>query len=229
VPGTCDLVFVESEDFDKRGAVFGYLKKAANVREFVPMQGADLIRWLGQRAQALDVKLEGAAAQQLVSFAGNDGRALVTELEKLASYTGRGGRITADHVDLLVRDGQEQNLFAFIDELSARRGGAALLGLRRLIADGQAATYILFMIARQLRILLGVKELAAQRMRPDEIAAQLGQKPFVVRKAIEQARAFSDAELTRLHDRVLQLDHASKTGRIEAETGLELLVVELCR
>ena len=229
VPPTCDLVFVESEDFDKRGAVFTYLKKAADVREFLPRQGAELTRWLGQRAQMLDVKLDAAAAQRLIGFAGNDGRALVNELSKLASYVGRGGRITADQVDLLVQDGQEQNLFAFIDELSARRRGAALQGLRRLIEDGQAATYILFMIARQVRILLGVKELAAQRMRPDDIAARLGQKPFVVRKALDQARAFSDAELARLHDRVLELDHATKTGRMEAEAGLEVLVVELSR
>jgi DNA polymerase-3 subunit delta len=229
VPATCDLVFVESEDFDKRNALFTYLKKAATVREFLPKESADLIRWLGERAKLLDAKLDKAAAQRLVSFAGNEGRALVNELAKLASYAGRGGRITVDHVDLLVQDGHEQNLFAFIDELSARRPGAALQNLRRLIEDGQAATYILFMIARQVRILLGVKELAAQRMRPDDIAAQLGQKPFVVRKALDQARAFSDAELARLHDHVLELDHATKTGRVEAETGLEVLVVELCR
>jgi DNA polymerase-3 subunit delta len=228
VPSTCELVFVESEDFDKRGALFVYLKKAASVREFVPKEGADLTRWLGQRAQLLDVKLDSAAAQRLISFAGNEGRALVNELEKLASYAGRGGRISADQVDLLVQDGQEQNLFAFIDELSTRRRGAALQSLRRLLEDGQAATYLLFMIARQVRILLGVKELLAQRMRPDDIAAQLGQRPFVVRKAIEQARAFSDAELAQLHDRMLELDHATKTGRTEAETGLELLVAELC-
>jgi DNA polymerase-3 subunit delta len=209
--------------------VFTYLKKTADVREFLPRQGAELTRWLGQRAQMMDVKLDGAAAQRLIGFAGNDGRALVNELSKLASYVGRGGRITADHVDLLVQDGQEQNLFAFIDELSARRRGAALQSLRRLIEDGQAATYILFMIARQVRILLGVKELAAQRMRPDDIAARLGQKPFVVRKALDQARAFSDAELARLHDRMLELDHATKTGRMDAEAGLEVLVVELCR
>ena len=85
------------------------------------------------------------------------------------------------------------------------------------------------MIARQVRILLGVKDLAARRLRPDEIASQLGQKPFVVRKALDQARGFSDAELAQMHDRVLDLDHATKTGRADAETGLELLVVELCR
>jgi DNA polymerase-3 subunit delta len=166
VPPTCDLVFAENEDFDKRGAIFGYLKKAATVREFLPRQGAELTRWLGQRAQMLDVKLDGPAAQRLISFAGSDGRALVNELGKLASYVGRGGRIGVDQIDLLVQDSQEQNLFAFIDELSTRRRSVALQSLRRLIEDGQAATYILFMIARQVRILLGVKDLAAQRMRP---------------------------------------------------------------
>jgi DNA polymerase-3 subunit delta len=229
VPKTCDLVFVESEDFDRRGAVFTYLKKAADTREFTPKEGPELLRWLAERAHQLGVKLDPPAAQRLISFIGNESRALVNELDKLASYVGRGGRITAAEVDRLVQDGQEQNLFAFIDELSARRRSAALQSLRRLIDDGQAGTYILFMIARQVRILLGVKELAAQRLRPDDIAARLGQKPFVVRKALDQARAFSDAELARLHDRVLELDHASKTGRIEAETGLEVLVVELCR
>lgn len=229
VPASCDLVFVESEDFDKRNAVFVYLKKAAELREFLPKEGAELMRWLAERARALGVQIDGPATQRLVSFAGSEGRALVNELDKLASYVGRGGQIGAAHVDLLVQDGQEQNLFAFIDELSARRRGAALQSLRRLIDDGQAATYILFMIARQVRILLGVKELAAQRLRPDDIAAKLGQKPFVVRKALDQARGFSDAELAGLHDRVLELDHFSKTGRIDAATGLEVLVVDLCR
>jgi DNA polymerase III subunit delta len=229
VPPTCELVFVESEDFDKRSAVFTYFKKAGDVREFLPKSGAELARWLAERAAAQDARLDSAAAQRLVSYVGSDGRSLVNELGKLASYVGPRGRITAETVELLVQDGQEQNLFAFIDELSGRQRAAALQSLRRLFADGQAATYILFMVARQVRILLGVKELVARRLRPDDIAAELGQRPFVIRKALDQARGFSDAELAQLHDRVLELDHATKTGRVEAETGLELLVAELCR
>src|SRR5262245_31693686 len=46
VPPTCDLVFVESEEFDKRSAVFTYLKKTADTREFLPKEGAELQRWL---------------------------------------------------------------------------------------------------------------------------------------------------------------------------------------
>ncbi|HWQ13640.1 MAG TPA: DNA polymerase III subunit delta [Roseiflexaceae bacterium] len=228
VPPTCDLVFVESEDFDKRSAVFTYLKKAGQLREFLPKEGAELIRWVVERARLLGVTIEQPAVQRLVALAGNESRALVNELAKLAAYAGPRGRITPQAVDLLVADDQEQSLFAFLDEVSARRRGSALASLRRLLDDGQAATYILFMLARQVRVLLGVKELAAQRLRPEDIATRLGQKPFVVRKALDQARGFSEADLLRLHDRVLALDHATKTGRFEAEAGLELLVAELC-
>lgn len=228
IPAYCDLVLVESEEFDRRSTLFTFLKKAAEVREFTPREGADLVRWLGERASAMQVTLDNAAAQRLTMLVGNDGRSLVSELGKLAAYVGRGGRITMREVDLLVADDQEQNLFEFIDELGARRRHSALTRLRRLFDDGQAAQYILFMIARQVRILLGVKDLANRRLRPDDIATQLGQKPFVVRKAIEQARGFSDADLRLLHQRLLELDHASKTGRADAEAGLELLVAEMC-
>ncbi len=232
VPATCDLILVEQEDIDKRNGIFTWLKKVdgkqSRVEEFTPREGAALLRWLGERAQALHVVLEPPAAQKLVEYVGNESRALVNELAKLASYVGTGGRITPREVETLVEDGQEQNLFAFIDELSQRRRGPALASVRHLLNDGQAAQYILFMVARQLRILLMVKELAGKRMRPDDMAAHLGQRPFVVRKAVDQSRAFTDDELLMLHDRLVQYDQMSKTGQIEAEAALELLVAEMC-
>lgn len=228
VPAGCDLVFVETDDIDRRSALYTFLKKTAQVQEFLPREGAELLRWLDERAKLLGVRLDRAAAQRLTDYVGPASRALINELHKLASYVGNGGRITAETVDLLVQDNQEQNLFAFIDDLSLRRRAAALRGLRALLAEGQAAAYILFMLARQVRILLAVRELATQRLRPEEIAARLGQKPFVVRKALEQARGFEAGALEALHDRLLELDQASKTGRMHADTGLEVLVLEVC-
>ncbi len=228
VPSGCDLVFVESDDIDRRSILFTYLKQAAELREFTRLEGTALLRWLDERARSLEVRLPGPAAQRLVELVGSDSRMLISELAKLSSYVGRGGQIAPEHVDLLVQDNQEQNLFAFIDELSARRLGSALRGARSLLEDGQAPPYILFMLARQVRVLLGVRELAAQRMRPDAIAAELGQRPFVVRKAVDQCRNFGPGELEHLHDRLLELDLALKTGRIQADTALELFVAEAC-
>ncbi|WP_322823000.1 DNA polymerase III subunit delta [Chloroflexus sp.] len=229
VPTTCDLVFVEQEEIDRRHLLFTYLSKHGVVREFPLLQGAELLRWIEQRAKMLHATIEPAAAQRLVELAGNDSRLLANELAKLASYVGRNGKIDLYAVDRLVTDQQEQNLFAFLDELSSRRLRPALRGARALIEDGQAPPYVLFMLARQIRILLQVRQLLSQRHRADEIAAELNLKPFVARKATEQARNFSLADLTHAHDRLLELDHAIKTGRIQAETALELFVVEVCQ
>lgn len=228
VPETTDVIFVEREDFDKRSSLFTFLKKSATVREFLPKEGADLQRWLADRAKRLGVQLAPDAGALLVEFVGNESRSLTNELQKLAAYVGPGATIGRDDVRLLVQDSGESSVFAFVDALAARQLGSALTLLHGLLDDGQAAIYLQFMIARQVRILLQVKELADQRLRADAIASELAQKPFVVRKAMDQAARFQSDALLQLHDRLVELDHWSKTGRIEAEAALELLVAETC-
>lgn len=228
VPPTTDLIFVEGNDFDKRSALFVYLKKAGDVREFQPRQGAELQRWLAERAKSLDVRLPPDAATQLIEFAGQEGRMLLNELQKLAAYVGPKGTITVEAVRLLVADTGEGSVFEFVDALAARQVDKALRTLHTLLDDGQAAQYLLFMVGRQVRVLLNVGDLASRRMSPDAIAAETGQKPFVVRKALGQINRFDKVSLLQMHDRLVELDHWSKTGRIEPETALGMLVVETC-
>lgn len=228
VPAHCDLIFVEPGEVDKRNAVYTFLRSHAEIHTYEPLQGAELVRWVQACATNQQARLEQAAASRLIDLAGSDSRTLATEIERLATYAGRGGQITTAMIDATVADAQEQNLFAFLDDLSRRHAPAALQGLRALLADGQAPTYLLYMLMRQVRILLLVGELQQQRLRPEQIASQLKLKPFVVKKAAGQVRAFEVAELRHFHDRLLTIDHASKTGQAQAEVALELLVLEMC-
>lgn len=229
VPDWCDLVFYESDDVDKRNQVLTYLSKAGTVREFPERRPEELPPWLAARAAQLRVRLQPDAARRMVDFIGVDARRLWNELQKLASYVGTGGTIDNAAIDRLVVDDQEQNLFAFIDDLSNRRLASALRGARALVADGQAPPYVLFMIARQLRVLIGVQECTQRRMDERTIASTLGIQPFIVKKALAQARNFSPDELLAAHDRMLTLDHEIKTGRIQPETALEVFVAEICQ
>jgi DNA polymerase III subunit delta len=228
VPDWCDLVFYETEDVDKRNQVFTYLSKAGSVREFPQRQADELPGWLITRAKPLNVTLLRDAAQRLVEYVGVDARRLWNELQKLAAYVGNRGTINVAAVERLVVDDQEQNLFAFIDDLSSRRLAAALRGARALIADGQAPPYILFMVARQLRVLIGMQDCVARRLDDRATAAALGIQPFLIKKTAAQLRNFSGNELIAAHDRLLELDHWIKTGRIQPETALEVFVGEIC-
>ncbi len=228
VPAFCDLIFVEPGEVDKRNALYTYLRSHAEVMVCEPRQGTELLRWVQQYATSQQASMDQAAAQRLVDLAGSDSRTLATEIERLATYAGVGGRITAAMIDATVADAQEQNLFAFLDDLSRRRAQSALRGVRALLAAGQTPSYLLFMLMRQVRILLLVGELQQQRLRPEQIASQLRLQPFVVKKALDQGRGFAPAELRRFHDQLLAIDHASKTGQVQAEVALELLVLEMC-
>jgi DNA polymerase-3 subunit delta len=227
LPDWADLLLNENEEFDKRNAIFNHINKIGQVQEFLHPKETELIRWIGEQARARQVVIDNAATARLIALVGNNGRTLINELDKLSNYVRPGGSINESVVQLMVADDTEQNLFTFIDEMAARRKGAALAKLRKLIADGQAPQYIIFMIARQIRILLQVRELDLQRMRPNDIAAKVGLRPgFLTDKAIQQARGFRADELERLHERLLTLDHKSKTGGVDVLAGLDLLVME---
>ncbi len=229
LPDSTDLVLNEADAPDSRLALVKDLQaqakaKKATVREFALLEGAALIQWLNEQARQNAVTLRPDAAQVLVEYVGADSWALHNEVAKLAAYVGPQGTVTLREIHLLVKDETETNLFTFIDALCGRRGPNAVQGLHGLLADGAAPLYILTMIARQVRLMLAAQ--SAGRISPDELARQLGQKPFVARKAADQARSYSAAELRAFHDQVLAIDHGIKTGRVEAEGALNVLVGE---
>lgn len=230
VPQWTDLVFVEREEPDSRTTLAKDLKKFAKVQIFSPREGAELLAWMQSHAsKELGVKLAPPAAQALADAIGNDGWTVANELAKLAAYVGPGGTITPAEVRLLVADEVESNIFTFVDTLFGRPGPAtlqqSLTKVHELLADGQAPHYLLFMIARQLRLMLAAQ--SAGRASPDDLARTLGQRPFVIRKALDQARNFQPARLRHFHDLLTELDHGLKTGRVDPEVALDLLIGEV--
>jgi len=84
-------------------------------------------------------------------------------------------------------------------------------------------------VARQVRLILSVKELAEERkLAPSDIRRELGVRDFVVSKLLEQAKQFSYETLERAHRLVLNTDLAIKTGAVDPRLSLELLVLEIC-
>jgi DNA polymerase-3 subunit delta len=131
---------------------------------------------------------------------------------------------------MLVSTAIETNIFGLVDAVGMRQRQQALEHLHRLLADGANELYILTMIARQVRLLIGVKELSdEERLRPEEIQKRLRiSHRFILDKLLRQVRAFQMSELEKLLNRVLDVDQAIKTGRTEGPLALEMLVLQSC-
>ena len=51
--------------------------------------------------------------------------------------------------------------------------------------------------------------------------------PYIIKKASWQARKFSFEDLKKIYQKIFQADLGIKTGKIEPETALDMLIAEI--
>lgn len=246
LPETSEIVFIDSkvdkrrqlwkgfklvdkkEKVDEKVAGVGDLIKAKVIAlaELKPPDPKELFGWAQRRAQQKQIKIEGRAVKMLADFVGVNLRQIDNELEKLATYAS-GRQIMADDVKLLVSDASEAMIWDLTDALSQRNGKKAMTSLYELRRSDANAFYLLTMIARQYRIMIKVKETAATVGGSEyDVAKIVKESPYPVKKAMQQSRQYSTAELDDIMDKLLRCDYAMKMGA-NPEAEIDVLVAEL--
>ncbi|MDD4569860.1 MAG: DNA polymerase III subunit delta, partial [Tepidanaerobacteraceae bacterium] len=90
---------------------------------------------------------------------------------------------------------------------------------------GEKGVVILYMISKHMMNLITVK--AMQGCTFQEAREKSGLHPFVLRKAMKQAKNFAIDELKRCLKLCQKLDIDIKKGKIEEQIGLEILVTNI--
>lgn len=218
-----DIVVVyEDSSPDQRLKIFKALQKYAKCQEFKFLQPAELKKWIALEFEKGGVKIDFSAQSLLLSFVGNNLWQMANEINKLSNYK-KEGIINKQDVELLVMPNIENDIFKTIDDLASKNKKQALSLLHKHIDKGAKPLYLLSMIAYQFRNLLIIKELL-EKQKP---LTACGLHPFVVRKSSYLCNQFSMPELKKIYRRIFQIDCDIKTGKIDAETALDLLLSEI--
>jgi DNA polymerase-3 subunit delta len=229
LPETTRLVFAETKPLSSSHAV---LKLAGQdergyAKQFNPPDAKTLPGWIEKRVRKHGGEIELQAATQLAAVVGADLRLLDQEIVKLVTYVGEEWPIKQEDVDAVVPYAQSAVVFDLVDALGRRDGRTAARTLHQLLDAGEHPLGLLAMVVRQFRLLLQVKELKAEGANPQTIAKTLGIHPFPARKLHGQAIHFTAAQLEVAYRHLLDTDIAIKSGEIEAEVALDLLVAGL--
>ncbi|MSP78845.1 MAG: DNA polymerase III subunit delta [Dehalococcoidia bacterium] len=227
LPPSTDLVFVE-DSVTARNPLLNAVKAVATTRQFEPPPPEQLRKWLAEEAQKRGTPMTPNAQLLLVDMIGPDMWRLDNELEKLSLHaTGRS--ITDQDVTAMVSSTREVSVFAAVDAIVERNAPLALRHVQSLLQANEEANHILFMLARQVRLLLLAQEMTCSHIPMQEMGQRLGLvQEFPLRKTLEQARRYPWSQLVRFHDLLLETDIAIKTGTLEEEVALEVLIAEVC-
>lgn len=229
LPAWTTLVVFVHEELPKTHPLLSAAQAHGKVHHFAPPTGAPLEKWITQRATSEGVTLQPEAARRLAQLAAGQLQRLATEIAKLATYVGPGGTIDVAAVEVLVPDSRETRAFDLTDALARGERSHALALLHELLDAGQQPLMILALIARQIRILVQVKDLAGQGVRSGDIATAVGLAPFLVDKTVALARRFSFDQLAAAQRACLEVDTALKRSRMTPDLALDLLISEFGR
>jgi len=232
VPETTICVLWESEEpkaLEKK-PLFKSLKDAADVHyyPFPVLEGAELTKWTAARVKERGGQIDRDALGELVSRVGSDLWQMSGEIEKLVA-TADGKAITRAMVEDLVRASFEGEIFALMDAVSQKRPQEAIKRLQQERWAGSEDHYLLSMLARQVRILLGARAMLDENpgTSKDIVAQEMGVHPFVAQKALAQARGFTFPQLREAHELLFQYDATMKSGGIDADLAVDLVTAKL--
>ena len=229
LPETTRLVFVEDKSLSAKHPILKLAQQEERgyVKRFDAPNAKTLPGWVEKRARKHGGQIEPQAAHQLATVVGADLRLLDQEIVKLVTYTNAERPITKADVDAVVPYAQAAVVFDMVDALGRRDGRTAAQTLHRLLEMGEHPLRLLAMIVRQFRLLIQVEELKAQGNTSRDVAQALKLHPFPAGKLCNQATHFTAAQLETVYRHLLDTDVAIKTGKMEADVALDLLVAGL--
>jgi len=236
---TSKLVLVDYDfltgERDRRDGKLNWLEKWATspeqarrvyIRHHPQPSGMVMVKWIQDHARSIGGQFTPQAALSLANQIGDDTRLAVQEVTKLLTYVNFSRPVDADDVEHLTPLTAKVGDFELVNALRDKDGRKAQQLLHRSVEEDDPIR-IFQSIVFQIRTLIIAREILDEHGSTNDFPKALKIGPYPARLAMESAPRFSMKSLELIYHRLLELDEEIKTGQIDPELALELLVIEL--
>lgn len=193
--------------------------------EMQPLKGRALGDWAARRAA--DHGLTPAIAAQVVRVTPPDLSIVDSELSKLAAYKASGSKLTPEAIGELLAGGREDEIFKLTDNLLPRPTAEALKIARGLTRGGMQPTSIAYRMARHMALVLQVRARQDRGESLSEVQERMSEHRFVLQKAYDAAKEADSERLEAALRAIRDYEWEVKSGQIDAELGLDVLLTRL--
>ncbi|EOS67979.1 DNA polymerase III, delta subunit [Lachnospiraceae bacterium MD308] len=225
MPDTACFLFVENE-VDKRGKMYKAVKDTGYISEMGRQDEKTLLYWIAGQIKREEKQIKESAARRIIARAGTDMELLEKELEKLFAYTFGKNEITAEDIDAVCTTQITNKIFDMVEAVATKQQKTALDYYYDLLALKEPPMRILYLLSRQFRLLLEVKELMKQGYDKSQIAKTAKLHPFVAGKYMKQCKEFSGGQLKEIMEEAAEYEELVKTGRLNDRMSVELFIVK---
>lgn len=226
LPESTCIIFNE-DNVDKRSKMFKAVKAAGYCASFERLSPEDIKKWLLVMIKKEGKQITGPAYESFIATTGNDMMLIQAEFEKIIAYTYGKSSIDLKDVQAICTPHIEDKIFAMLDNMMNGKTGLALSQYGDLLALREPPAKILFMITRQVKMLLHTKVMLGEGKSEAQIASILGVNPYAIKMIAPSAKKISKKRLSDILNLCADTDTQSKSGIIDAQIGVELIIVSV--
>lgn len=222
---TTYFLLVETE-VDKRSKLYKTITAKGCAVEFAVQDENTLKRWILGMVKKEDKKISENSLNYLLEKTGTDMENIRKETEKLFCYCMKKEVITEKDIEEICTKRIGNHIFDMVSAIADKKQKQALELYYELLAQKEPPMRILFLIARQFNMLLQVKELRGKGYQNKAIGEKVGLPGFIAGKYVAQAARFQTEELRDAVEACVEAEEAIKTGRINDNMSVEMLIIK---
>ena len=217
---TCITILYLRSNFERMKSKALQIEDKVVTFEF--LKEYELSSWVKDECKQFGCTISNDAAYELIRSSATSMGLLELEINKLTSYKGGKGRIELEDVHQLVTLDLESSVLKMIDALLSGNRLLAYTILNSMIEHGESRTMILYMLARQMRLMCYVPELYDKALNDVEIRKKLElSDKYPVSITLNQAKSFTKEKRKDLYQRAVEYEASIKSGKMSEGQGLD--------
>jgi DNA polymerase-3 subunit delta len=177
-------------------------------------------------AKDCGAEIDRDAAALLADILNSEPSRIRMEIEKLATYVQKGGRITLQVVEELVLAARKNTIWQLADMLATRKRASALAFLDNLLREGEQPAGLIGGIAWRYRKLIEARDLPAGTS-GFQAARTLQMNPTAAETAVREAHRIPKKDLLAGLVALAEADNQLKSSNPNPRALMEFLIVQL--
>ena len=214
---SCVLVFTDTK-INQKLKFFKVLSQKGVIVKCSALKDYQLVQWIQKIVSDEQKSIDKKACEFLLQTVGTSMLDIHNEITKLMQYIGKSPSITIEDIKKITSKQHTESVFDLVNALGSSK---SLLLLKSLIYQGQSEILILTMLARQIRILILIKEAQLENLSSPQICKKAGISSYFLNQYIQQARSWNFTQLCEFHTLLLETDQLLKSTSISKSLLME--------
>lgn len=207
--------------------VYKALKNYAMIIDYSDSEEIEIKGWITRTAASRGIEIKDSAINLFLEYINSDQVRMVNELDKIMNYVGDGGIIDDKVVKLLVTRDLSKEVFNLIKAIIAKDLIKTNKIYQTLALQTKDIQGVIAMISNSFKDLLTTAKLLKSGYSQHDISRFYNVSSSRAYYIVKDAKNFRIEDLEEYIIKMADLDYKIKSGKIDKNIGIELILLQL--